>query len=173
MAQFKKDKLGSSLLLPGNGHQGSSIQDILTSLGVPLRPTKARSVQFWSLSEYIRKLKGPNFCKCETKAPFVRGTFSSVINSETMSELVHPRMSTGLLTQSLTFNRFRWPGGGCIWVARPSWPRVESKNKRGALQTMLKRLAHLLWFYICFNDCFCIFRMLMKRTARRSSMIKL
>ena len=82
MAQFKKDKLGSSLVLPGNGHQGSSIQDILTSVGVLLRPTKARSVQFWSLSEYIRKLKGPNFCKCETKAPLVRGTFSSVINSE-------------------------------------------------------------------------------------------
>ena len=73
MAQFKKDKFGSSLVLPGNGHQGSSIQDILTSVGVLLRPTKARSVQFWSLSEYIRKLKGP---------PLVRGTFSSVINSE-------------------------------------------------------------------------------------------
>lgn len=171
MAQFKKDKLGSSLLLPGNGHQGSSIQDILTSLGVLLRPTKARSVQFWSLSEYIRKLKGPNFCRCETKKPFVKGTFSSVILRPWV--LVQPGMSTGLLTQSLTFNQLRWPGGGCIWVPRPSWPRVESKNKRGALQTVLKRLTHLLWSYICFNDCLCIFRMLMKRTARRDSMIKL
>ena len=57
-------------MLPGNGNQGSLIQDILTTLRVLLRPTKARSVQLGAYSCTLESSKGRNLYRCETKAPF-------------------------------------------------------------------------------------------------------
>ena len=57
-------------MLPGNGNQGSLIQDILTTLRALLRPTKARSVQLGAYSCTLESSKGRNLYRCETKAPF-------------------------------------------------------------------------------------------------------
>ena len=56
-------------MLPGNGNQGSLIQDILTTLRVLLRPTKARSVQLGAYSCTLESSKGRNLYRCEKKTP--------------------------------------------------------------------------------------------------------